>query len=280
MPYFLRNKYIIALILITLVIFVLMAMSVTGRSNATFVEDMVGVIVSPIQKVFFSIGKNIENSIQFIAEIKTLKQQNEKLLAEIDELKETNRKLQDLKAENERLREMLGLKERFDKFEIIGAQIIAKEPGNWFSVFTIDKGTNDGLEKNSAVITSKGLVGHIYDVGINRAKVISIIDSNSSVSGLMVRTRDIAVVKGDLALQKEGLCKMSYISKDADVIKEDLIETSGLGGIYPKGLLIGKIKEIKQEPHEISKYAIVEPAVDFKRLEQVFVIKNTGAVSE
>lgn len=280
MPYFLRNKYIIALILITLVIFVLMAMSVTGRSNATFVEDMVGVIVSPIQKVFFSIGKNIENAIQFIAEIKTLKQQNEKLLAEIDELKETNRKLQDLKAENERLREMLGLKERFDKFEIIGAQIIAKEPGNWFSVFTIDKGTNDGLEKNSAVITSKGLVGHIYDVGINRAKVISIIDSNSSVSGLMVRTRDIAVVKGDLALQKEGLCKMSYISKDADVIKEDLIETSGLGGIYPKGLLIGKIKEIKQEPHEISKYAIVEPAVDFKRLEQVFVIKNTGAVSE
>lgn len=254
-----------------------MGISATNRPTVTLFEDVVGVVVSPIQKIFFSIGKNAQNFIQFITEIKTLKQQNERYLREIDELKEENRKLQALKDENERLREMLGLKDRFDKFEIIGAQIIAKEPGNWFNVFTIDKGTADGLQKNSAVITSKGLVGHIYEIGINRAKVISVIDSNSAVSGLIVRTRDIAVVKGDLTLQKDGLCKMSYISKDADIIPGDLIETSGLGGIYPKGLLIGKIKATKKEPYEISKYAIVEPVVDFKRLEEVFVIKNTEA---
>ncbi|WHH61053.1 rod shape-determining protein MreC [Petroclostridium sp. X23] len=280
MSHFIRNKYIIALILTTIAIFVFMGMSTAERQKAFFLEDIVGVVVSPIQKVFFSIGKNIESSIKFLSEIKTLKQQNEMLLSEVDELKETNRKLQDLRAENERLREMLGLKERFDKFEIVGAQIIAKEPGNWFNVFTIDKGTADGLEKNCAVISSKGLVGYVFDIGLNRAKVISVIDSNSSVSSLIVRTRDIAVVKGDLTLQKEGLAKMNYIDKDADIIKGDLIETSGLGGIFPKGLLVGKIKEVGKEPYEISKYAVIEPAVDFQRLEQVFVIKNTKALLE
>ncbi|MGE4282699.1 MAG: rod shape-determining protein MreC [Clostridia bacterium] len=280
MSYFFKNKYVLGLIITTVVIFILMGMSTAESQKANFFEDITGLVISPIQKVFFGVGKNIEGSIEFVGEIKNLKQKNEILLTEVDELKETNRKLQDLKDENQRLREMLGLKERFDEFQIVGAQIIAKEPGNWFNIFTIDKGTADGLEKNCAVITSKGLVGHIVDISLNRAEVISIIDSNSSASSLIVRTRDIAVVKGDLTLQKEGLCKMNYIAKDADIIKGDQIETSGLGGIFPKGLLVGTIKEIGKEPYEISKYAIIEPAVDFKRLEQVFVIKNTNTVSE
>ncbi|NLY43653.1 MAG: rod shape-determining protein MreC [Clostridiaceae bacterium] len=270
-----KNKYVVALISATLLLFILMAASAVGRPEVAFIGDAMGAVVTPVQKFFYGIGARIEDSIEFFTEIKTLKEQNEKLLAEIDKLREENRKLQDLKDENDRLRDMLGLKERFGQFDIVGAQVIAKEPGNWFQVFTIDKGTKDGLEKNDVVITNKGVVGHIYEIHANSSKVISIIDHDSSVSALVVRTRDTAVVKGDLVLQNDGLCKMSYIPKDAGIMEGDLIETSGLGGIYPKGLLIGKIKEIDKEPHEISKYAIIEPAVDFKRLEQVFVIRNS-----
>lgn len=276
MPRFLKNKYVVGLILTTLVIFVMMGASAGDRTRPTFIEDAVSAIVSPIQKAFFNIGKSIENSIRFISEIKTLKQHNEELVKRLDELKEENRQLRALKNENMRLREMLGLKQKFDDFDIVGAQIIGKEPGNWFNVFTIDKGTADGLENKCAVITSKGLVGYIYDIRSNSAKVMSIIDSDSAVSALLVRTRDIAVVKGDLQLQHEALCKMTYISEEADIVVGDSIITSGLGGIYPKGLLIGKVKQILKEPHEIAQYAIIEPEVDFKRLEEVFVIKKAN----
>ncbi|MCG8501698.1 MAG: rod shape-determining protein MreC [Firmicutes bacterium] len=277
---FLKNKYNIALIVITLTIFVIMGMSVGDRPKATVVEDVIATVVSPVQSFFYNTGKSVENAVRFASEIKTLKEERDRLLLQVDKLQEDNRGLQELGKENKRLREMLGLKKKLDDFEFVGAQIIGKDPGNWFNTFTIDKGTADGLENKCAVIASKGLVGYIYDVRTNSAKVMSIIDNDSAVSALIERTRDIAVVKGDLVLQHEGSCKMDNIEKGADIIAGDCVVTSGLGGIYPKGLLIGMIKQISEEPHEISQYAIVEPAVDFKRLEEVFVIKKTNPVVE
>ena len=275
MPGFLKYKYIITLILVTMLIFIGIGMTANNnRPNTNGLNNVLGNIISPIQKIFFNIGTKIENSIQFIIEIKTLKEQNEQLREEVEVLQAENRRLEPLLTENQRLREMLGLKDQFSQFDLVGAQIIAKDPGNWFNTFTIDKGTNDGLSKNCAVITNKGLVGHIFEIGTNWAKVISIIDTNGGASGLVTRTRDLAMVKGDIVLQDQGLCKMDQIPADADIIVNDKIETSGLGGIYPKGLLIGTITEIKQEPHAISKYAIVKPAVDFRRLEEVLIIIN------
>jgi len=277
MAYFFRNKYIVGLIFVTIVIFVLMGVSTTvERSKANVVEDIVGNILSPVQKIFYNIGESIDGIINFLGEIKTLKMQNEELVKKIDMMEQENRSIQELKDENRRLREMLDLKQKTDKFEMVAAEVVSKDPGNWFNTFIIDKGTAHGLQKKCAVITSKGLVGYICDIGTNWAKVISIIDADSSVGSIVVRTRDIAVVKGDLTLQNQGLCKMTYISKGENVISGDLVETSGMGGIYPEGLLIGKIKEIKPEEHGISKYAIIEPAVDFERINEVFVIKNTS----
>lgn len=268
---FIKNKYIIGLILATILIFIGIAIS-ANRDNTTFINNTVGNVMSPIQKLFFNIGSKIEDFVQYIAEIRRLSQENENLRKEIEILREENRKLEPLKDENQRLREMVGLKDQFAQFHFIGAQVIAKDPGNWFNTFTIDKGTDDGLSKNDVAITNQGVVGHIFDIGTNWAKIVSIIDSNGGASGLVMRTRDIAMVKGDVILQNEGLCKMTQIPNDADVIINDKIETSGLGGIYPKGLLIGTIIDIKKEAHEISKYAIVKPAVDFKRLEEVLII--------
>lgn len=274
MSYFMKNKYIVGLIIITIIIFVLMGLSTIDRSKTPMVENVIGVVISPVQNVFSSVGNYIENLAQFVFDMKTLKQQNEELSKKVDQLEQDNRGIQELQDENQRLRELMELKQKQKQFDTIGADIIAKEPGNWFNAFTIDKGTANGLQKKCAVITSKGLVGYIYDIGSNWAKVIAIIDPDSSAGGTIVRTRDSAVVKGDVNLEKDGLCKMTYLSKEADIISGDLIETSGLGGIYPKGLLIGKVGEIKPEEQGISQYAIIEPAVDFERLKEVLVIRS------
>jgi rod shape-determining protein MreC len=265
---------------ITATVLILMGVSASNRIKATVLEDIVGVVVTPVQKVFNKISSSIENSAEFFASKKLLREQNEELVYRLSELEQKEMKLQQLENENTRLREMLDLKNEHAEFSFVSAHVIAKDPGNWFNTFVIDKGTSHGLEINSAVLTSKGLVGHIYDIGINRAKVISIIDSNSNVSGIISRTRDVGVIRGDLELQKEGLSKMDYILKDADVIPGDYVETSGLGGIYPKGILVGKIKEVVKESHEITKSAIIQPAVDFKSLEEVLVISNSSAIVE
>jgi len=276
MSYFFKNKYVVGLIFITVVIFVFMGMSTVERPKANVVENALGNIISPIQKFIYNIGESIENTFHFFREIKTLKEQNEELSVKLDQLEHENRSIQELKEENRRLREMLELKERMEQFDMVGAEIVSKNPGNWFHTFIIDKGTAHGLKKECAVITTKGLVGYINDIGTNWASVITIIDSNSSVASHVVRTQDITIVKGDLTLQDQGLCKMTYISKGSDIIAGDVIETSGMGGIYPKGLLVGKVKEIKPEAHGISQYAIIEPAVNFERLNEVFVIRNTN----
>ncbi len=274
MPHFLKNKYIIVLLIVTILIFIIMAISSGDDSKNSFIGDAVNTVVYPMQKIVSNISRSITKTFVFVSEIRTLKQKNDILYNEVYKLSEENRQLQQFKIENDRLREMVGLKDRMTDYKLSGAQIVAKHPGNWFDIFTIDKGTNEGIKNKSAVITNKGLVGYVYDIGTNYARVMSIIDSDSSVSAVIARTRDSAIVKGDLALQNQGLCIMSYISPDADIVIGDNVETAGLGGIYPKGLYIGKIKDIRKDTHGISYYAIVEPAVDFKRLEEVFVIEN------
>ncbi len=273
MSYFFKNKYMIIIFTVTILIFVVMIVSNGNRNKTTFVEDIVATVLSPVQKVFFNTGKNISDFFQFLKEIKTIKKQNESLILEIEKFKEENRKLQNLKEENDRFRKMLDLKYELDDLEMIGAQVISKQSNNWFDIFTIDKGIADNINKNDTVITEKGLVGHIFEISKNSAKVISVIDSNSAVAAIITRTRDFGMVKGDLLFQKEGLCKMIYLNKDADVVAGDAVETSGLGGIYPKGLFIGKIKDIREESDQVSKIASIEPAVDFKSLEYVFVVK-------
>ena len=268
------NKYFVLLLTITIFLLVMMAIYTDNREKVTFGEDLVGAVVMPFQTLFTASSKGVGGFFEYFADSKKLTQENKQMSEKIDELNNTIRNIEEFKLENERLKSMLDLKKDMGNYDLVGAEVIAKDPGNWFNTFTIDKGTSSGLAVREAVITSKGLVGYIYEIGTNYAKVVTIIDTNSSTGSLVVRTRDIAMIEGDLELGMDGLCKMTYISKDASVITGDLIETSGLGGIYPKGILIGKIREIRPETHSVSQYAVVEPVVDFERITEVFVIKT------
>ena len=203
-----------------------------------------------------------------------LKQENEKLNAKIQQLESQNQRNIEYKKENERLRKMLDLKDTYKEFYLVSANITGRDSSTWFLSFTIDKGTNDGIKMTDTVITPYGLVGHVTDIGSDWAMITTILDSQSTVAVMVERTEDFATVDGDIDLSAQGLCKMTYISKDSTVTVGDMVKTSGLGGVYPKGINVGKITKIHPENKGVSQYAEIEPSVDFNSIYEVFVITN------
>lgn len=242
------------------------------NNKTTFVGDMLGYVVTPIQKYLGKFSGWIENKIEFWKNADKLSEENKEFIKQIEILQTDNNRLKLYETENKKLVELLDLQAKYPKYETKGAEVIAKDLGNWYDTFTIDKGNKDSFETNMVVLAQTGLVGKIIDTGANFSKVVSIIDDRSSVSAKNTRTGDIGVVKGDFELRKKGLCKMEYIDADAEIIVGDEIITSHLSDIYPSGITIGNIKEIKTDNNGLTKYAIIEPVVDFKHIESVLII--------
>jgi len=208
-------------------------------------------------------------------EIKTLKEENEELKIKISELEKENRELLEYRDKINDLRSALRLKSQFEDYELVGANIIAIDAGNWFNLFTIDIGKKDGINNDYPVITStKGLVGRVLRADLTSSKVISIIDEDSVVSCWLSKSGGGHVmVRGDLTLKEQGLCMMYNIPQNVDVAVGDVVETSGLGGIYPKGILVGRVEEIVNAEDKYFRYAIIKPEVDFKKLREVYILK-------
>jgi rod shape-determining protein MreC len=266
------NRFI--LFFVTILLIVVIIATFNKRNNVSFIEKGLGYIVIPVQNIFSEVGGWTSDRINFIKNIRNLEKQNKELLKKVDELTYENKILQQYKEENTRLRNLLELDKKYADYPKIGAEIIGKDPGNWYNVFLIDKGSNDGLETDMVVLSGNGLVGHIIETAPNYSKVLSIIDDRNAVSSKVLRTSDLGVTKGDLTLMNEGLCKMEYIDSEADIIKGDEIVTSNLSDIYPPGIMIGTVKEIQVESHGLTKYALIEPVVDFRHLEEVLVINK------
>lgn len=200
-----------------------------------------------------------------------LKKENEELQTENTKLAQDLRELEIIKAENETLKEYLGLTQKYSNYETIPAYIISKDISNYSKTFIINAGKNDGIEKNMTVISEQGLVGYVISANDNTAKVQTIIDTSNSVTAKLTNSEDSIICKGSLNDKK---LKATYIPTNADISEGDSIETSGMGGIYPKGIIIGKVKEVVNTQNILDRYAWIEPAVDFDRVETVLVITN------
>jgi len=268
-----KNKIFI-LVSVTVVTLVVIGLSSIQNSKINLVGDVFSTVLSPFQRFINYSDKKINDFFAHFEDIDKLRKENEELRQTVTKLVYENEKLIDLKIKNEELRKALDIKDQYSTMDMIGANIIAKDMGNWFDIFIIDRGAKDGISNNYPIVTSNGLVGRVMQTDVFTSKVISIIDEDSSISARLSRTSDIVVVKGDRKLKEQGLCIMNYIPADADISAGDRVETSGVGGIYPKGILIGKVKEVRQRTNELDRYAIIEPAVDFKRLEEVFILKE------
>lgn len=270
-----RTKWFIVS-LITIVLLVVMGVSANKNSKLNWLNNIISVPLTPVQSFLSSIGQKVEDGLSFFKDMEAVKKENEVLKAEVTELQKQIRELSVLKGKNEELRRALSLKEQFGDYTFLGANIIAIDPGNWFNVFKVDIGSREGVQSDCPVVTSaKGLVGRLLSSDITSSKVVTIIDEESAVSGWISKAGGgHAIVRGDMALKEKGLCKMDYIPLEVDVEVGDVIETSGLGGIYPKGIVIGEVIEVRKTNSELDRYAIIQPAADFKRLEEVYVLKS------
>lgn len=275
MKKFFKNKGVMILISVVFILSVIIGVVNATNPNVTFIENVVQVVVTPVQKLFTNMGNGISSFFGYFSDV-------DKLHKEIESLKSENTKLEmDLaeneisSIENEELRKLLSLKDAYPELEFAAAQIIAREPSNWYNTFTIDKGAADGVAINQPIVSSdKTLIGRISEVGTTWARVTTLSDPGHSAGAVVVRSGEYGIIDGDSSFGGNGNFKLAFISKNADIIVGDRVITSGLGGIYPKGLNIGKVLEIRPDIQGISQYAVVAPDADIEKLRFVLVVLN------
>lgn len=271
MEFFEEHKKQIMLATIAILI-VVICITYGRKTKATFVESALGFVITPVQELTTNVGNWFGSKIDWVRNKDNLAAENEQLKEQIALLETENKRLRRYGTENQRLSELLKISQKYADYNTTGTQIIAKDPGNWYDVFLIDKGRSDGLEANMVLTSSNGLVGKIIESGETYSKALSILDSRSSVPAMSLRTEDLGVVKGEYSLMNNGLCRMEYIDSEAEIMEGDEIVTSHLSDVYPPGITIGRVKEIKTDANGLTKYAIIEPYVDFKHLDTLLVI--------
>ncbi len=232
-------------------------------------------VVVPFENGLNKVGSAFETRISELQSLKDVVSQNEALQEQVDQLKIENNQLAEDRYELSELRSLYGLSDQFSEYETVGARVIGKDPGNWFSVFLIDKGTDDGLAVDMNVISGSGLVGIITEVGPNWATVRSCIDDASNVSGMVLSSSDTLMVNGSLKLMESGEISFSQLSDESDKVGVgDEIVTSNISNKYLPGLTIGYISSIDTDANNLTKSGTLTPAVDFRHINIVLVIKN------
>ena len=257
-----------------MIVLILVLAAVSSGGGVKILGNIISVPIAPLQNAVTFISGKINGVFEYFKDVKVTKAENEALTQRINELEQENLAIDQLRKENAGLKDALNFKDQYEDYTPKGCTIIAKDPGNWFEVFTINAGSKDGIHINSPVLTSSGLVGRVSSTDFLTSRVVSIIDMDSTVNALVSSSRDMIFVRGDAALRSQGLCRADYIGPDVAISPGDTIETSGLGGIYPKGIIIGKVKEVIRNEGQYDSYAIITPVVDFKRLEDVIVLEK------
>ncbi|MBO5112641.1 MAG: rod shape-determining protein MreC [Lachnospiraceae bacterium] len=270
----LPGKYL--LFILTIVCTGLIILTFSTNFLSAPISAIGGFVVVPLQEGISKAGSWLSTRSEELVEIRSLLKENEELKAQVDELTMENIRLQQDRYELTNLRELYDLDAQYEDYDKVGARIIAKDTGNWFHSFTIDKGYNDGLAIDMNVMAGSGLVGRIIAVGPNWSKVLSIIADNSNTSGMVLSTSDNLIVTGDLELYADGVISFEKLVDSADrVVEGDKIVTANVSDKYLPGILIGYISAINVDANNLTKSGLITPAVDFEHLEEVLVITET-----
>lgn len=275
----LKSKYV--LIIMTIVGISLMAMTFSTDLFSGPVKNTASYIVVPFQNGINVVGEWLTGLTDGFRNSQELARENRELQEKIDELNFQNQGLLENQAELLRLQELLQTGEDYVQYNMVGATIISKDPGNWYSTFVINKGTEDGLAVDMNVIAKGGLVGIITEVGEHWATVRSIIDDTSNVSGMIANTNDHCVITGNLTLMNSDLIEFSQLVMEEGTVSEgDAVVTSNVSDKYQTGILIGYIDEMERDANNLTTSGTIIPAVDFKHLREVLVITDLKQTKE
>jgi len=267
---------------ITIILIVLIGVTSSERMTITKTEKIIGNLLTPVGKKVNSAGKNIYDFFDNFKNIGNLREENEKLKKQIISLENENRQFSNIIAKTDYLKNESKLLD-MTNFNLIEAQIVGQEPGNWFERFTIDKGIKDNIKKGDTVIQAieidqntiiEGIVGRVIDVGDNWTKIVTLVDEVSKISFKVVRTQEGGIISGSIDGKMSGKIPGYLFDNKADIIKGDKLFTSGLGGAYMKDIYIGEVEDVISGDEDLTKRIYVKPAINFKKLYKVYIISE------
>jgi rod shape-determining protein MreC len=273
MAKFFKTAGIVVLILLVLVLL----LTGIGRllGGASPLSQFLQAALSPVDKLLGSGVAKLEDIYGYMHDYDQLKEENAALKARIAEMANEVRRSQDANEENERLRTLLNLQRAHMDYAMVDANLISWSTSSWSSAFNIDRGSRDGIEAGDCVITECGyLVGIVTECGRYSSAVRTLLDPRSAVAARMETAGITAVAAGDFALMSQGRLKLTYLQDAGVLIIGDTVLTTGSGGVYPSGLVIGTVADLRLDQGGFTEYGIMDPAVELASLRQVFVIRG------
>lgn len=269
--FFQGTRFKILLVVFAL-LFAFLLRSIYTGGLMPFVTGLAGIVMTPVQGMTASLSGWAEEHLGLYIHAPRLQAENEALREENRKLTEMLVDYEAYKNENDQLREFLEIKERNEDFVFEPATVVGRSPDDRFGSFTIDVGTRHGIAVRDPVVTPEGLIGIVKEVSENYAKVSTILDVAVDIGAVDSRTLDTGIITGTVALSLEGRCKLGFLPRESGASAGDPVVTSGIGGLLPKGLVIGEIEEIGSESTGLSLYAVVKPAADISGAKSVLVI--------
>ena len=273
-----RNR--VRRILLSILGFVFVAVTIfflVSRSGGqiSIFENAIGSLISPVQNAASSITNKVKNFTSTWRNYNALQEDYVQLSFENEQLQMELMGAQEAIAQNESLQELLDAKPTYESLDPVYAKVIARDAGPWFKTFSVNRGTNHGVSVGMAVVNGDGLIGRVYEVGLNYAKVITIIDTRSRVACLMQRTRDNGIMRGQISdSDSTAQCYVYYLPNINSITPGDVVVTSGMDSVYPKGLKVGTVTALSLDAGSEGTYAVVTPSVDFQRIEDVFILRT------
>lgn len=265
------NKVIIGIII---TVGIIISICLLSWIKIPFLSDLSSTIVYGIDSIIGSISGVFTEGTSYFENTKKLNEKIANLETELAQAKIDMQEINVLQKENEDLKELLNIKEKYNHFEKVYASVITRTLDNWNETFVINKGLKDGIKEKQTVIAAKGLVGYISSVEENTSTVTTILDTSSAVSIEISNINKLAIVKGDYSLKDSGKLKLTNIPIDTELAKGETVYSSGIGELYKKGIPVGSISEIVNKKNDIDRYGIVDIFVDIDSLSMVAVIIN------
>ena len=272
---FLRQNGILLLVIALLLSVLIGISSAFLGGQADPLSNMINVVVTPIRSGIASAADWMEGVYTYVFHYGELEAEITELRAQVAGLEEQVRQGEEASRENEQLRELLEFQSRRRELTTEPAKVTARSTSNWSSTLTLSKGSSAGIEAGDCVITSTGvLVGVVSEAGLNWSTVSTVINTDTQMGGIVMRTYSAGVLEGDFALMNQGKLKLNYLPEEAQLVSGDEVLTSGRGEIFPSGLPVGRVEGVFSDPSGKTRYAVVEPAVKLDSLIEVFVIKD------
>jgi rod shape-determining protein MreC len=263
-----RNRIILIVIIIICVAVVTVYVRESDKGPLHSIQNFFLDLVSPVARAFSKIFRPIKDGVVNVFHLPSLSKENSDLQKEVDQLRRERIEARELEAENQELKELLKWSETQAEMDTVGADIVGQSPDNWQRMMIVNKGSSDGIKKYMAVVMEEGLIGRVISVGARSSVVQLITDSRSGIGARDQHSRETGIMEG----QNEEVLRFVPMKDDAEIKVGDIMETSGLGGTCPPGIVIGRVSSVKKRSSGLTRLVEVKPFVEFSKLDQVLII--------